>query len=253
MRIPSGSTNRYIYFVAVDATDLKTRETSLTGWTVYASLNGGTAGAFTTPTVNETDSTNMPGVYELLLDEYTTLTAGRDTEELCLHIEDGSSAMAPVTRVVEIYRPETTEGNTLDVTSTGAGGVDWGNVENQSTSVDLSATATNLVDTATAVTNQVTANMTAISGDTTAADNLEESATAIVATSVNDASATTTSFIITSTEATDDHFNGRALIFTSGNLINQATRISDYTGSTKTVTVDTLTEAPGNGDTFVIV
>jgi hypothetical protein len=150
MRIPSGSTDRYVYFVAVDPGDLSTRETGLTAFTVYASLNGGTAAAFTTPTVNETDSTNMPGVYELLLDESTTLTAGHDTEELCLHITQAS--MEPVTRVVEIYRPETTEGNTHDVTSTGAGGIDWGNVENQSTSVDLSATAINLVDTATALT-----------------------------------------------------------------------------------------------------
>lgn len=138
MRIPSGSTDRYVYFVAVDPTDLKTRETGLSGFTVYASLNGGAAGAFTTPTVNETDSSNMPGVYELLLDEYTTLTAGNDTEELCLHITQAS--MQPVTRVVEIYRPETTEGNTLDVTTGGAAGIDWGNVENPTTSVGLSGT-----------------------------------------------------------------------------------------------------------------
>ena len=34
----------------------------------------------------------------------------------------------------------TTSGRTLDVTATGAAGVDWGNVENQSTAVNLSAT-----------------------------------------------------------------------------------------------------------------
>lgn len=113
MRVPSGSTDRYVYFVAVDPDDLKSRETGLSGWTVYASLNGGTAGAFTTPTVNETDSSNMPGVYELLLDEYTSLTGGHDAEELCLHITHAS--MQPVTRVIEIYRPETTEGTTLSV------------------------------------------------------------------------------------------------------------------------------------------
>ena len=138
MRIPSASTDRYIYFVAVDVTDLKTRETGLTGFTVYRSRNGGVAAAMTTPTVNETDTTNMPGVYELLLDEDTTLTAGNDTEEFCLHITHAS--MAPVTRVVELYRPETTEGNTLDVTATGAGGLDWGNIENPTTAQNLSGT-----------------------------------------------------------------------------------------------------------------
>jgi len=117
MRIPTGKTDRYVYFVAVDPTDLKTRETGLSSFTVYGSLNGAAAVAFTEPTVNETESTHMKGVYELLVDEQTTLTAGNDTEELCLHITHAS--MAPVTMTVEIYRPETTEGNTALVDSDG--------------------------------------------------------------------------------------------------------------------------------------
>ena len=48
--------------------------------------------------------------------------------------------------------PRSRLGNTLDVTSTGAGGIDWGNIENAGTTVDLSATTTSTVDTATAVT-----------------------------------------------------------------------------------------------------
>jgi hypothetical protein len=86
MRIPSGVTDQYIYFVALDATDLKTRETGLSSFTVYRSRNGGAAAAFTTPTVNETDVTNMPGVYELLLDEDMTIDSGDDSQEVCLHI-----------------------------------------------------------------------------------------------------------------------------------------------------------------------
>jgi len=113
MRIASGSTDRYLYFVAVDATDLKTRETGLSSFAVYRSRNGASAAAMSTPTVNETDSTNMPGVYELLLDEDTTLAAGNDSEEMALHIT--ATGMAPVTRVVEIYRPEVTLGSTLAV------------------------------------------------------------------------------------------------------------------------------------------
>lgn len=50
----------------------------------------------------------------------------------------------------------TTAGNTLDVTTTGAAGIDWGNVENPTTAVDLSGTDIQLVDTATTVTNGVT-------------------------------------------------------------------------------------------------
>jgi len=63
MRIPSGVTDQVIYFVAVDATDLETRESGLTTFTAYRSRNGGTATAYTTPTVAELDATNMPGVY----------------------------------------------------------------------------------------------------------------------------------------------------------------------------------------------
>lgn len=89
----------------------------------------------------------MPGVYELLVDEDTTIAAGNDSEEMVLHITH--AGMAPVTRTIELYRPKITAGNTLDVTSTGAAGIDWGNVENPTTTVDLSATSINLCDTVT--------------------------------------------------------------------------------------------------------
>lgn len=46
----------------------------------------------------------------------------------------------------------TVAGRTLDVTATGGAGVDWANVENQSTSVNLSATTTNLCNTITTYT-----------------------------------------------------------------------------------------------------
>ena len=46
----------------------------------------------------------------------------------------------------------TAAGNTLDVTSTGAAGIDWGNVENPTTAVDLSATDIQLCDTVTTLT-----------------------------------------------------------------------------------------------------
>ena len=115
MRIPSGVTDQYIYFVAVDSTDLKTRETGLSSFTVYRSRNGGAATAMTTPTVNETDSTNMPGVYELLVDEDTTLDSGDDSQEMAFHIT--ATGMAPVTRTIEIYRPKATIGETIGVSS----------------------------------------------------------------------------------------------------------------------------------------
>jgi hypothetical protein len=118
MRIPSGKTDQSIYFVAVDATDLKTREVGLTGFAVYRSRNGGAPVAYTTPTVTELSAANMPGVYGLLVDEDTTLAASSDSEEYAVHITQAS--MAPVTRTVELYRRGVTTGNTLAVNGIGS-------------------------------------------------------------------------------------------------------------------------------------
>ena len=46
----------------------------------------------------------------------------------------------------------TSAGNTLDVTATGAAGIDWGNIENKTTANDLSGTDIQLVDTVTTYT-----------------------------------------------------------------------------------------------------
>ena len=115
MRIPSGKTDQVIYFVAVDSADLKTRETGLSSFTVYRSRNGGAATAYTTPTVSEISAANMPGVYSLLIDEDTTIAAGSDSEEYVVHITQ--AAMAPVTRTIELYRRDTTSGQTITVSS----------------------------------------------------------------------------------------------------------------------------------------
>lgn len=50
-----------------------------------------------------------------------------------------------------LLRPTVAQ-RTLDITTTGGAGIDWGNVENQSTTVDLSATDIQLADTVTTVT-----------------------------------------------------------------------------------------------------
>ena len=122
LRIPSGVVDQYAYFVAVDITDLKTRETGLTTFTVYRSRNGGASAVMTTPTINETDTTNMPGVYELLLDEDMTLDAGDHSQAMVFHITQAS--MAPVTLEIEIFRPDVTAGSTHAVDASGNGAAD---------------------------------------------------------------------------------------------------------------------------------
>lgn len=75
---------------------------------------------------------------------------------------------------------------------------------------------------------------------------------------VVDASSTTTAVVFKSVNgaaasATNDFYNGRSIVFTSGALALQATSISDYTGASKTATVPALTGAPAEDVTFVIV
>lgn len=128
MRIASGVTDQYLYFVAVDATDLTTRETGLSSFTVVRSRNGAADATYTTPTVSEIDASAMPGVYALLLDEDMTIGAGNWTEEVCLHITH--AGMAPVTRTFELFQPTTEVNvkyvNDVAVTGTGAVGDEWG-------------------------------------------------------------------------------------------------------------------------------
>lgn len=115
MRIPSGNTNKYVYFVAVDDTDFTTREQGITNWSVVQSRNGGSS---TSMTGTITEITGMTGVYSLLINQDTTIASGNDSEELCLTIS--APGVYPITRVIELYRPKATEGRTISVDSTGA-------------------------------------------------------------------------------------------------------------------------------------
>ena len=219
---------------------------------------------------------------------------------------------------------------TLNLTASGNIGVDWANVENPGSTVDLSATDINLVDTVTSNTDmrgtdgantttplsaagvrsavglaapnldtqlgaiptdtEMDTKFTEIkgagwsSGDTLeavidsiaalndfdpATDQVDADVVAINAisnaavllaamtqggvSSTTAASSTTTVVETNLTEATDDHYNGGVVIFTSGALAGQRSDISDYNGTTKQLTVTALTEAPASGVSFVIV
>lgn len=108
----------------------------------------------------------------------------------------------------------------------------------------------------TSTADRLPVNMVKINGTASYAANLAMSASVIIRGTVTNSghSPTTTAFKASDiTEATDDHFIGRVVIFTSGVLLYQATNITDYVGSTSVYTVATMTEAPTSGDTFVIV
>lgn len=193
----------------------------------------------------------------------------------------------------------------LNTTANGNIGVDWANVENPSSAVNLANTTVNLVNTITTYTGntvqtgdsfarlgapagasvsvdiaalkaetvlivedtgttipallpaalvggRMSSDAVAISGSTEAADNLEASAETIVSGAAAAGTLSTTEMTTNLTEATDDHYNGRLLTWTSGVLQDQQTDITDYDGSSKKLTYTAVTEAPSAGDTFVI-
>jgi hypothetical protein len=115
-------------------------------------------GAYASGGFVEVDGTNMPGVYRLDVPD-AALASGVNAVIIMLK---GAANMAPVVMEIELTGVDnqnattgglanldaaitsrlapTTAGRTLDVTATGAAGVDWGNIENPTTAVNLSGT-----------------------------------------------------------------------------------------------------------------
>jgi hypothetical protein len=266
MRITTGSTDRYIYFVAVDATDMKTRETGLDTFTVWRSRNGLAAVVMTTPTINETNATYMPGVYELLLDEDTTLAAGNDTEEMVFHITQAS--MAPVTRVVELYRP-VLDAALAGHAGAGTAGAALGEIGTAGAGLTVLAQASALATVATAAgIHHAATSATLATIDGEVGDILQDTTslvadhgdnTLLLQTTI-DNYASVTNFTIADGSTHDDLYVGCMIIIRdNGTATNKAVGlISDYDGSTKNVTLAATPPGStnwtmGNGDHVVIV
>ncbi|MCA9868706.1 MAG: hypothetical protein KC410_19615 [Anaerolineales bacterium] len=95
-------------------------------------------------------------------------------------------------------------------------------------------------------------NGTYIGGSAAAATNGAEGFQGLARGTAITGTLTTSAFTTNLTEATSDHYVGRTLTFISGALAQQMTTILDYNGSTKVMTVTAMTDAPANGDKFVI-
>lgn len=94
--------------------------------------------------------------------------------------------------------------------------------------------------------------VTSISGSSAAADKAEEAFKSLVTGTAVTGTLSTTQMTTNLTETTNDHYNGRLITWTSGVLDGQQTDITDYDGASKMLTFTAITEAPSNGDTFVI-
>lgn len=110
-------------------------------------LVAGTLGTYVSGGFVAVDNTNMPGWYEIGIPD-AALDGGN---QVAIQYR-GATNMAPVNIYIDLdavdYQTDafgalkpTTAGRTLDVTATGAAGIDLGNVENQGSTLNLSATS----------------------------------------------------------------------------------------------------------------
>jgi hypothetical protein len=100
-------------------------------------------------------------------------------------------------------------------------------------------------------------NLTQINSVSQAAINLAISAGIMLPGTVDGTGTNSTTQIETTatSEATANHFVGRAFFFADGVLAKQAAKITaySYTGGRGRFTVEQMTDAPGSGDSFIIV
>lgn len=97
------------------------------------------------------------------------------------------------------------------------------------------------------------ADVQAVNSSTLAAIRLALSTDTIVVGAAVAGTLSNTQMTTNLSEATDGHYIGRVIIWTSGDLIDQATDITGYAASGGLLTFTQTTEAPTAGDTFIIV
>ena len=178
--------------------------------------------------------------------EVTTDSASREASKADVSDLATTAALAAVGGLVYVVLADTNELQTDDVPGLIAAlrGADSDTLGTLSEQIDGASTFNAASD---------TVDVGKISGSTTAADNLKLATLTVVSGAATATTLSTTQMSTDLTEATDEHYNGRLLIWTSGNLQGQAAEIIDYDGATKTLTYTLRTEAPAEGDTFIIV
>jgi hypothetical protein len=161
-RIPQ-TTSKMVVFKAYLASDHVSEATGKT-IAITISKNGG---AFGNPNAGATNATEISsGWYKVTLDTTDTGTLGPlavrgavatvdDVGVLLEVVSATSGGYTNLDAAVTTRLAPTVAGRTFDVTATGAGGIDWGNVENQGNAVSLSNTAITTVDTVGAVAGSV--------------------------------------------------------------------------------------------------
>lgn len=138
-----------------------------------------------------------------------------------------------------------------DTGQIGTAGAGLSNINLPNQTMDITG---NLSGSVGSVTAQVVADLTAISGDSTAADRLEALMDGTLVFQVNGGTPTTTSMIVDGdvNDATDGHYIGRLITGRTGANAGQQTAVTAYNGTTKLLTFDALTGASSNDDFWVM-
>lgn len=101
---------------------------------------------------------------------------------------------------------------------------------------------------------ELNADLKMLDGSATAATNQAAAATVVYKGTITGASPTTTTLVDSGlTQADNNFWNGRVVIFLTGSLKYQATPLSAFTAASDQLTFTALTSAPAQNDTYVIV
>lgn len=151
---------------------------------------------------------------------------------------------------LQISKDEGTFANTTITTPSYEGNGQW-SIALSATEMQAARIMLTIIDTATKVIDDQAIYIDTY-GHPSAQVNLSD-LSPLVITGIVSTGSTNTSVTSDLTEATNNHYSGRQMIFETGNLAGQATNITAYDGTTGTLTVDTLTEAPASTDVFKII
>jgi hypothetical protein len=124
---------------------------------------------------------------------------------------------------------------------------------NDLSSADVTAAVPTVGETADAVWDEALSGHN-VAGSTGKAIRQVKEGTITIEASIDDTSATTTSFVTNLTESTTSFYSNKIMVFISGSLSGQARIITNYNGTTKAITLEeALTSAPADGDEFLIL
>jgi len=195
-----------------------------------------------------------------------TITAGATGDGIGVYATAGDAVLLQANDGDGLYIQGGTNGNGIYAIGAGTGagihgkGGTTGNgvicEKGASGSKDIDADEIDDIKTVTDNNNSgiIDANIVQIDDQTDGVTNLQKGSEAVVYSSAKTGTLTKSAMTTNLTELDDDHYNGLVCKFITGNLAGQAAVVSDYTGATKLITFeDDLTEAPANGDEFVLL